>query len=61
MTLSNAMLESSEFGPMLVCKLLARCDRSRLCINDSICDVCPIAYIFNNESNLAFEPDLILN
>jgi hypothetical protein len=61
MTLCNAMLESGEFGPMLICKLLVSSNRSRLCINDSICDSCPIAYIFNNDSNLVFEPDLRLN
>jgi hypothetical protein len=61
MTLSNAMLESGEFGPMLTCKLLVGSNRSSLCINDSICDSCPIAYVFNNESKLAFEPDLRLN
>ena len=61
MTLSNAMLESGEFGPTLICKLLVGCNRSMQCINDKICDSCPIAYVFNNEYNVAFEPDLILN
>ena len=61
MTLSNAMLESGEFGPTLICKLLVGNNRSNSCINDKVCDSCPIAYVFNNESNLAFEPDLTLN
>ena len=61
MTIRNAMLESGEFGPTLICKLLVGSNRSMLCINDKICDSCPIAYIFNNESNVAFESDLRLN
>jgi hypothetical protein len=61
MTLSNAMLESGEFGPMLTCKLLVGSNRNMLCINDKICDSCQIAYVFDNEYNAAFEPDLILN
>ena len=61
MTICNAMLESGEFGPTLICKLLVGSNRSMLCINDKICDSCPIAYIFNNKSNVAFEPDLRLN
>lgn len=55
------MLESGEFGPRIICKLLVGNNRSRLCINNSICDSCPIAYVFNNESSLVFEPDLVLN
>ena len=61
MTFCNAILESGEFGPTLICKLLVNSNRSRLCINERICDSCPIAYIFNNESNVAFEADLRLN
>ncbi|VVB63030.1 Uncharacterised protein [uncultured archaeon] len=61
MTLCNALLESGEFGPTLICKLLVGSNRSMWCINDKICDSCPIAYVFNNEYNAAYEPDLRLN
>lgn len=61
MTLCNAMIESGEFGPTLICKLLVGSNRSLWCINNKICDSCPIAYVFNNEYNAAFEPDLRLN
>jgi hypothetical protein len=56
MNCCNAMAENSEFGPMLVCKLLTGRHQGELCINNKIQEGCPIPFIFDG-ANLSEERD----